>query len=109
MCIVHYVLEFSLYTVYNRITDKLGLNKTVDKTARANGVRWFEHVLKIEDDDVLRKALKFEMDGQRKRGQLKRSLRRKMEDIRKTGLKREDAHDQKKNRSSQHGQTGHLH
>ena len=37
----------------------LGLQDTVDKLARANGVCWCEHVLRKDEDDVLRRVLDF--------------------------------------------------
>ena len=46
----------------------LGLNETVDQLAMANSVRWYGHVLKREDGHVLRRALDFEVEGQRKEG-----------------------------------------
>ena len=36
-----------------------------------NSVRWYGHVLRREDGHVLRKALDFEVEGQRKKGRLK--------------------------------------
>ena len=35
---------------------------------KANGVRWYGHVLRRDDGHVLRKALEFEVKGKRKRG-----------------------------------------
>jgi len=35
----------------------------VDKLAKANGVWWYGHVLRRDDDDVLRRALDFKMNG----------------------------------------------
>ena len=35
----------------------LGLNETVDQLATENSVRWYGHVLRIEDGHVLRRAL----------------------------------------------------
>ena len=51
--------------------DKLGLEETVDGLATANGVRWYEHVLRRNDDSVLRVALDLEMSGKRKQGRPK--------------------------------------
>ena len=48
--------------------DMLGLKKTVDRLATANGVRWKGHVLKMNDDIVLRVILDLEVSGKRKRG-----------------------------------------
>ena len=35
---------------------------------KANGVRWYGHVLRRDDGHVLGKALEFEVKGKRKRG-----------------------------------------
>ena len=49
--------------------EMLGLKETVVQMAKANGVRWYGHVLRSRDDGhVLRKALEFEVKGKRKRG-----------------------------------------
>ena len=50
------------------LMDMLGLKETLEGLAKANGVRWFGHVLRRDDDSVLRKALDFRVDGQRGRG-----------------------------------------
>ena len=44
----------------------LGLKQTIDWLAAANGVRWYGHVLRRDDDSVLRVALNFEVSGKRK-------------------------------------------
>ena len=49
-----------------------GLSETIDKLAMANSVRWDGHVLRREDDHVLRRALDFKVEGQRKKGMPKR-------------------------------------
>ena len=41
----------------------LSLEEAVDRLAKANGVRWYGHVLRREDGHVLRRA--FEFDGER--------------------------------------------
>ena len=43
----------------------LGLNETADQLSIANSVRWCGHVLMREDGHVLRRALDFEVDGQK--------------------------------------------
>ena len=53
--------------------DMLGLKKTVDRLATANGVRWYGHVLRRDDDSVLRVALNLEVNGKRKRGRPKKT------------------------------------
>ena len=47
--------------------DMLGLKKTADGLATANEVRWYGHVLKRNDEGVLRVAVDFEVSGKRKR------------------------------------------
>ena len=51
----------------------LGLNETIDQLAMVNSVRWYGHVLRREDGHVLRRALQFEVEGQRKNGRPKRT------------------------------------
>ena len=46
----------------------LGLKETVVQMAKANGVRWYGHVLRRGDGHVFRKELEFEVKGKRKRG-----------------------------------------
>ena len=46
----------------------LGLKETVFQMAKANGVRWYAHMLRRDDGYVLRKVLEFEVKGKRKRG-----------------------------------------
>ena len=51
----------------------LDFNETIDQLAMANSVCWYGHVLRREDVCVLRRALEFEVEGQRKKGRLKRT------------------------------------
>ena len=46
--------------------DMLGLRETIDRLATANGVRWYGHVLRRDDDSVLRVALDLEVSDKRK-------------------------------------------
>ena len=53
-----------------RIQDRislLGLKDTLDGLARASGVRWYGHVLRRDNGDVLRRALDYEVAGRRGR------------------------------------------
>ena len=45
----------------------LGLNETIDQLGMTNSVRWYGHVLRREDGHVLRRALNFEVESQRKK------------------------------------------
>ena len=44
----------------------LGLKETIDRLATANGVRWYGHVLRMDDDSVLMTFLDLEVSGNRK-------------------------------------------
>ena len=50
------------------LMEMLGLKEIVVQMEKANGVRWYGHVLRRDDGHVLRRALKFEVKGRRKRG-----------------------------------------
>ena len=65
----------------------LGLKETLDRIATANGVRWYGHVLKRDDNSVLRVALDLEVSV--KENQVK-------EKTEKIGLKKEDPLNQEK-------------
>ena len=70
----------------------LGLSETIDQLAMADSVRWYGHVLRREDGLVLRKALDFEAECQRKKGRPKRMLRNQVKERSvKIDLRREDA------------------
>ena len=55
------------------LMEMLGLRETAVQMAKANGVRWYEHVLRRDDGHVLRKALEFEVRGKRKRERPKKT------------------------------------
>ena len=78
-----------------RFTDlmfMLVLNETMVQLAMANNVHWCGHVLKREDSHILRIALDFEVEGQRKIGRLMVKWKRQVEeDGVKVGLRRKDA------------------
>ena len=50
----------------NRAEDQMELLGLKDQMAKANGVRWYGHLLRRDDGHVLRKALEFEVKGNRK-------------------------------------------
>ena len=45
----------------------LGFNETIDQLSMVNSVRWYGHVLRREDGHILRSALGFEVEGQKKK------------------------------------------
>ena len=50
------------------LMEMLGFKETLDRMAKANGVRWHEHVIRRDDDNILKKAMMMEVNGKRKRG-----------------------------------------
>ena len=72
----------------------LGLKETLDKMAKANGVRWYGHVVRRDDESTLKKAMMFEVNGPRKRGRPKQTWKKQVkENIKKIGLRVEEATD----------------
>ena len=68
--------------------DILELKETIDRLATANGVRWYGHVLRRNDDSVLRVAQDLKGSGKRKRGRTKKTWKKLLEEeIKKIGLK----------------------
>ena len=81
------------------LMEMLGLKKTLDRLAKANGVRWYGHVIRREDDNILKKAMMMEVNGQRKRGRPKMTWKRQVEESKKkVGLKIEEAVDRTRQR-----------
>ena len=79
------------------LMEMLGLKKTLDRMAKANGVRWYGHMIRREDDNTLKKAMVMEVYGQRKRGRPKMTWKRQVEEsVKKVGLKIEEAADRTK-------------
>ena len=72
--------------------EMLGLRETAVHMAKANGVRWYGHVLRRDDGHVLRKALEFEVRGKRKRGRPKKMWKTQVEKESKiVGLEKKEA------------------
>ena len=69
------------------LMEMLGLKETLDRMAKANGVRWYGHVIKRGDDKVLKKAMMIEVNGKRKRGRPKMTWRQVEESVKKVGSK----------------------
>ena len=58
----------------------LGLKDTLDRLARAERVRWYGHVLRWDNGDVLRRALDFDVAGKRGRGRPNMTWKRQVEE-----------------------------
>ena len=59
---------------YTDLMFMLGLLETIDQLAMVSSVSWYDHVLRREDGHVLRRALYFEVEGQRKKGTPKEKM-----------------------------------
>ena len=69
----------------------------MDRLALANAFGQYGHVLRRDDDDVLKIALDFDVNGKRKRGRLRNTQRQQVEkELNKISLKTEDAPDRAK-------------
>ena len=63
-----------------KLMDMLGLKETIDRLATANGVRWYGHLLRRDNDSVLRVALDLEASGKRKQGRPKKFWKKQVEE-----------------------------
>ena len=69
----------------------LGLKETAVQMAKANGVRWYGRVLRRDDGHVLKKALEFELRGNRKPGRPKKTWKMQVEkESKSVGLEKKD-------------------
>ena len=76
------------------LMEMLGLKETLDRMAKANGVRWYGHVIRRDGDNILKKAMMLKVNGKRKRGRPKMTWRKQVEESAKeVGLKIEEAAD----------------
>ena len=60
-----------------KLMDMLSIKESLDRRAKASSMRWHGHVLRKEDEDVIVKALKFEVSGSRGRGRSKQTWKSK--------------------------------
>ena len=54
-----------------KLMEMLGLKKTLDRMTKANGARWYGHVIRRDNDNILKKTMMLEVNGKRKRGRPK--------------------------------------
>ena len=79
------------------LMDMLGIKKSLDRMAKASSIRWYGHVLRKADENVIVKALKFEVSGSRGRGRPKQTWKKQVEnEMKKNGLGKEDGCDRTK-------------
>ena len=66
----------------------LGINESLDRMAKASSMRWYGHVLRKEDENVIMKVLEFRP---------KQTLKKQVEnEMKKNGQVKEDACDRTK-------------
>ena len=76
------------------LMDMLGLKKAADKLARANGMRWYGHVLRRPEEDVLMKAMIQKVGEKCKQGRPRMKWGEQVKgSMRRISLKKEDAAD----------------
>ena len=68
------------YTSKTDLMCMLGFNEIIDQLVIANSVRWYGHVLRREDGHILKRALDFEVEVQIKKGRLKMTWKRQVEE-----------------------------
>ena len=74
------------------LMEMLGLKETAVQMAKANGARWYGHVLRKDDGHALRKALEFQVRGKRKPGRPKKTWKTQVEkESKSVGLEKKDA------------------
>ena len=79
----------------DELMDMLGIKESLDRMAKASSMQWYGHVLRKEDENVIVKALKFEVSGCR--GRPKQTWKKQVEnEMKKNGLGKEDACDRTK-------------
>ena len=75
----------------------LGLKNTLNGLARASEMRWYGHVLRRDNDEVLKRALNFEVAGRKERKRSNMTWKRQVEEhFNQIGLKKKDAIDRVK-------------
>ena len=65
-------VQFKGRKIYMDFMFMLCLNEAMDQWTMENSVCWCGHVLRREDGHILRRALDFEVNGQRKKWRPKR-------------------------------------
>ena len=50
----------------DELMEMLGLKETLDTVAKANGVRYYKHVVRRDDHNILKKAMMLKVNGKRK-------------------------------------------
>ena len=76
---------------------RFGLDGTIVEVVRQGSLRWLGHVVRKEDDDCVKQAWSFEVEGSRGRGRPRLTWKGMMENLcRGLGLVLEDGYDRVK-------------
>ena len=76
---------------------RLGLDCTIVEVVRQGSLRWLGHVVRKEDDDCVKQAWRFEVEGSRGRGRPRLTWKGMIENLcRGLGLVLEDGYDRVK-------------
>ena len=76
---------------------RLGFDSTIFEVVRQESLRWLGHVVRKRDDDCVKQALKFEVEGSRGRGRPRLTWKGMMENLcRGLGLVLEDGYNRVK-------------
>jgi len=87
------VLSFAEIVFVNPTCQALGIDDII-LVLQQNRLRWYEHVLRKEDTDWVKKCVEHEVEGSRPRGRPKRTWREVVQKYCQAGkLNREDAID----------------
>ena len=74
------------------LMEMLGIKESLDRMDKASSMRWYGHVLRKEDENVIAKALNFEVSGSRGRGRSKQTWKKQVKnEMKKNRLVKEDA------------------
>ena len=76
------------------LMDMLGLKEAADNPVRTTDIRWYVHVLRRLEKDVLMKAMVHEVNGKREQGRPRMKRREQVEgNMKRIGLEKKDAAD----------------
>ena len=76
------------------LRERVGVDDVIALVLQQNRLRWYGHVLRKDDDDLVKKCMEHEVEGLRPRGRPKRTRKEVVqEDCQACKLNKEDAVD----------------
>ena len=83
--------------ITKKLMVRLGLDSTIVEVMRQGSLRWLGHVVRKEDEDCVKQAWRFEVEGSRERGRQRLTWKEMMENLcRGLGLVLKDGYDRVK-------------